>query len=59
VLFVQLLFILVKRFIQGWETSNLVCQGKRGIALVFTSNKRLQVFDIEEDEDEESDEAEE
>jgi hypothetical protein len=36
---------------QAWTTTGLVCQGKRGIAAVFTSNRRLCILDIEDDED--------
>lgn len=39
----------------GWTTANLVCQGKRGIAIVFTGNKRLCLLDIEDEEDDEDD----
>ncbi|CAK9099574.1 SPX and EXS domain-containing protein 1 [Durusdinium trenchii] len=41
------------------DTADLVCDGSRGVAAVFTSNRRLQLFDMEEDEEEVEDEEEE
>jgi len=52
---VETLEISRKRILEpsSWTTCGLVSGPERGIAIILTTNRRLQLFDIENDEDEE------